>query len=123
MYRTATHIALSFLLLIATTGFSISKHRCEPGFTSVHFMKGVSHDHCEMPAEDCHTQITSIKIDRSFLETTTQKYSVDQVTDHLTSSVVSVQPDASDEEPVFTYSTFKLPEIQTVLARLQSYLL
>lgn len=121
MFRKATHITFSFLLLIVTTGFSISKQCCEPASASVNFM-AVAAGHCAMPAEDCRTQITSIKIKSSFLEAT-HSYSLNQVNDYLPSSVVSVQPDASDEEPVVILSTFKLPKTQTVLARLQSYLL
>jgi|SRR6056297_535239 len=121
MFRTATHITLSFLLLIVTTGFSISKQSCESTTVLVNYA-GLSADHCAMPPEDCNAQVTSIKIKGPFLETD-QTHSEGQVTDHLTSSVVSVQPDASDEEHVFTFSTFKLPKIKTVLARLQSYLL
>ncbi|MBS3774077.1 MAG: hypothetical protein KGY70_02715 [Bacteroidales bacterium] len=121
MFRKATHIILSLLLISTTAGFALSKQSCQPVSFSISSM-AVSADHCEMPAEDCHAQITSIKLKSSFVGIT-HTISVAQVTEDTPSSVSLVQMDASDEESAYTFSTFKLPKIQTVLARLQSYLL
>ena len=121
MIRKATHIIVSFLLLITTAGFSISKQSCKPTSLSVDYMEFAA-SHCKMPSEDCNAQIIAIKIESSFTGTT-QTISVDQVADCSPASGTLVQVDASDGEPVYTFSTFKLPKIQTVLARLQTYLL
>lgn len=66
MFKKASHIVLSILLLIATTGFTIYEHQCGGEFAA----KSLQADHndcCDMAAACCLEKIETIQIDVEYL--------------------------------------------------------
>ena len=123
MYKTVSHIILSLLLLISTTGLAISKHYCGGELISTSLYAGA--DACCDSDDCCKNEIKLIQLD--------VEYSI--------SSTVSVPESAQLDLLAFSLEVFNLsieenttahkfilsdsqppPDIQTSLAIRQTYL-
>lgn len=65
MLRKIVHIVFALLLVVATTGFTISKHYCGNQLLSVSIFK-VDHCKCGGPCKNCHTNIKVVKVTDNF---------------------------------------------------------
>jgi hypothetical protein len=59
MLKRITHIALILLLIVATTGVTISRHYCGNYLIAVSLFKSVK---CACGDKDCHNEIKQIKV-------------------------------------------------------------
>jgi len=59
MLKKFTHIALIILMIVATSGFTISKHYCGNHLVSVSLFKSVK---CACGDKDCHNELKQIKV-------------------------------------------------------------
>ena len=121
MFKEIAHIIAAFLLLTTTTGVALSAHYCEKMPDSFH-VGAISDDPCDHPQEYCDIETITIKVQSDYTKTT-QTVQFDQVVIQSPESGNVFQENKPDQEPIYTISTYKLPKMQAVLARLQSYLL
>ena len=61
MLKKITHIVLSLLLVVATSGFTISKHYCGNQLFSVSIFHAKDCS-CGDKCKDCHTNIKQVKV-------------------------------------------------------------
>lgn len=64
MFKTFSHIVLSFLLLVATTGMAVSKHYCGESLISVDFFEEA--EPCCESGDCCHNETTFYQVDEDF---------------------------------------------------------
>lgn len=121
MFRKIGHIIIAFLLLTTTTGVVISQHYCEKMPDSVH-LGAMSDDPCNHPQEYCDIETIDIKVKSDYTKPT-QTIAFNKIVIQSPESGNILQEHEPDREPIYIISTYKLPKMQTVLARLQSYLL
>ena len=121
MFKKIVNIIVAFLLLTTTTGVALSEHYCEKMPDSLH-IGTISDDPCDLPQEYCDIETITIKVESEFTKTT-QTVQFDQIVIQSPESGNVFQENKPDQEPIYTISTYKLPKMQAVLARLQSYLL
>ena len=121
MFKEIAHIIIAFLLLTTTTGIVLSEHYCEKMPTSLH-VGTISDDPCDHPQEYCDIETIVIKVDSDFTNTI-QTTDFDQIVIQSPESDNVFRESKPDQEPIYIISTYKLPKMQAVLARLQSYLL
>ncbi len=121
MFKDIVHIIVAFLLLIATTGVVLSEHHCEKMPDSFH-VGAISDDPCNHPREYCDIETIIIKVESEYTKTTPTVH-FDQVVMQSTESGNVFQEYEPDQEPIYNISTYKLPKMQAVLARFQTYLL
>jgi len=66
MQKSILHITVSLLLLVATTGFTITRHYCHNNLMSV--VLGTEADSCcEGPCEGCHDESKHFQLDDEFV--------------------------------------------------------
>lgn len=65
MLKKIVHIVFCLLLIVATTGFTISKHYCGNKLLSVSLFDG-DKCMCVGPCKDCHTNIKQIKVSDNY---------------------------------------------------------
>jgi hypothetical protein len=65
MFRKVTHIIISLVLLISTTGLSISEHYC--GNEKIHItLNSIEKECCEIPTDCCHDEIKLLQLKGDF---------------------------------------------------------
>lgn len=64
MFKTFSHIILSFLLLVATTGMAVSKHYCGGNLISVDIFDEA--DSCCESGNCCHNETTFYQVNEDF---------------------------------------------------------
>jgi len=121
MFKKIVHIIFAFLLLTTTAGVVLYEHYCEKMPDSLH-VGAISDDPCDHPQEYCNIETITIKIQSDYTKTA-QIFNFDRVAIQSPESGNVFQEYEPEGEPIYTFSTYKLPRIQTVLARLQTYLL
>ncbi|MFO8234670.1 MAG: hypothetical protein R6U04_04595 [Bacteroidales bacterium] len=121
MFKKIVYIIIAFLLLTTTTGIVLSEHYCEKMPDSFH-VGAIADDPCDHSQEYCDIETITIKVESDFTKTI-QKINFDQLVIQSPESGNLLQENVPEKEPVYTFSTYKLPKTQTVLALLQSYLL
>jgi hypothetical protein len=65
MLKKFVHILFGVLLIVATTGFTISKHYCGNQLFSVSIFKADNCD-CGNKCKDCHTDLKVVKVTDNF---------------------------------------------------------
>lgn len=65
MLKKIVHIVFGLLLIVATTGFTISKHYCGNKLLSVSIFD-IDKCMCGGPCKDCHTNIKQIKVSDNY---------------------------------------------------------
>ena len=121
MFKEIAHIIIAFLLLTTTTGVVLSEHYCEKMPDSFH-VGAISEDPCNHAQEYCDIETITIKVESDYTNTI-QKVHYDQIGIQSPESGNVFRENKPDQDPIYTISTYKLPKMQAVLARLQSYLL
>tara|TARA_R110002050_G_scaffold183855_2_gene317315 strand:+ start:2536 stop:2904 length:369 start_codon:yes stop_codon:yes gene_type:complete len=122
MLKKISHIMLISLILLTTMGMTVSKHYCGSSLESVGVLS-TPEDCCKMPNECCHHESFTIKIQDDF-SVTTHAFDFTQFAVVLP-ALVELVPVGATEKPssVSFLDAPPPPKIQTVLSRLQAYLL
>lgn len=82
MTKKAIHIILSILLLISTTGITISKHYSGGNLFSIAFWADAEKC-CEIPCDCCSDEVSFFYLDTDYLQTSTtevQKTQIEKIT-------------------------------------------
>lgn len=127
MLKSVLHIAVSLLLLIATTGFSITRHYCHDNLMSV--VLGTEADSCcDGPCDCCHDESEHFRLDNEFvssempdLQAKVLPVAFSNITAFSLFAVHFFQPDVKPE-----YTSLKLPvpaKAQSRISALQTFLL
>ena len=122
MFRNISHITLATLILITSVGLNFSKHYCGSTLKSVSVIVAPE-PCCEIPSGCCHDVTIKIKLEEDF-SITTFFSDITQFALEIPDFVVLNQNELNIFEPItrFIHKPPPLP-IQTVLSRLQTYLL
>ena len=127
MIRKTINIILSTLLIITTTGFSISKHYCHGDLISVAINKDAESccdmemaDHCKNDEE--HIQLENDFIYKDQQDNNAKLFPLDAGLFSLTSSLTE-NPGIENESTPFFSRIIHPPEIQIFLSLIQAYLL
>jgi hypothetical protein len=122
MLKKISHIILVSFILLTTMGMTVSKHYCGSSLESVRVLSTPEHC-CKIPNGCCHDESFTIKIEDDF-SVTTHAFDFTQFAVVLPALVELT----ADEVPQNKLAVSLLdapppPKIQTVLSRLQAYLL
>lgn len=121
MLKRIIHIALALLLLVSTSGMTISKHYCGTNLEFVSILT-TPESCCDIPG-CCHNEEVKVEIEDDY-SVTSFNYDFTVFSLELPSLMELFQfdvPESTSEFHIYNY----LPErkTQTVLSRLQAYLL
>jgi len=124
MIKKASHIILSMLLLLSTTGLAISKHYCGGELISTSLF--VEADSCCDSDDCCKNETEVFQLDEDFSVSTALELPESVQIDLLAVSLVvfnlSIEENLIVDEFLITDSP-PPPKIQTSLAKRQTYLL
>jgi hypothetical protein len=118
--KSFSHIILSILLLIATTGLSYSKHYCGNELKSVSIYSEAK-SCCDGPCNCCHNESGTIKVTDNFsLTSSLFDFSQDVIDSPVLHYLVHEEILAASE--IFTIeNNLPPPPLQTILSSLQTY--
>ncbi len=125
LIRKISHIVLSFILLLATTGLAITEHYCGDRLVSVNLLS--EPDKCCDSGDCCHAETVIVKLDTDILNVTTDNLSESI---NLPASLIPVT--ISNDNSLllknqvlnhFRYPDRSPPGINTYLADLGTFLL
>ncbi len=118
------HIVMSIVLLISTTGFTVSKHYC--GNELVNFsIDAQAKSCCDMSGGCCHTESEHFQVKENFLGQVISKDFQDYGLDFLfviSFTIVNIQSFEIDNQIFELADSPPPPKIQTNLSLLQIYL-
>lgn len=123
MYSKITHIILSFILLVSTTGFTITKHYCGNTLESI-AIDSIPESCCEM-GDCCHNETTHYQIEDDFSVTVIDNQIQISNIDLLFSAVFVViqQEVVTSDFTIFRVAESPPPlKTETILSLIQSYL-
>jgi hypothetical protein len=124
MLKKASHIILSLLLLVSTTGLAISKHYCCGELISTSLF--VEADSCCDSDDCCKNETEVFQLDEDFSVSTAielpESVQIDLLAVYLVVLNLSVEENALVDEFLITDS-LPPPKIKTSLAKRQTYLL
>ena len=69
MVKRISHILISLLLIIATTGVTFTRHYCGGNLISSSLL-GKTHNCCGTHCKSCHTEVSTYKVADNFAATT-----------------------------------------------------
>ncbi|VAW20791.1 hypothetical protein MNBD_BACTEROID01-1143 [hydrothermal vent metagenome] len=120
MVKKASHIVLATLLIVITTGMTVSKHYCGNDLKSITVSSG-QHSCCETPSGCCHDESQIIQI-KDYFSVCTLCFDFTQL-----AVILPVIVDNRNNSLQCELKTENInsppPKIQTVLSSLQTYLL
>lgn len=124
MLKRISHIVLSLVLLVATTGVAISKHYCSGNLVSVSIFAEA--DACCDDGNCCQTEASFIQVKEDF--STVSVAGIPQLSELQLFGVVlpffiETQPATQETESFLFADLPPPPKIQTVLSQRQTYLL
>jgi len=123
MIQKVSHIILSFLLLLTTTGLTISSHYCGNRLVGV-TINSEAEPCCDMEGRCCQNVTQIVKVNDNYT-TTSNNFSFEQAALIIPVLIfifdIELQDNLTDRS--FFPTTLSPPPIQTVLACLQTYLL
>ena len=122
MLKKISQIFLAILFMVTTMGMTVSKHYCGSSLQSVSVFSEID-PCCDMDTGCCHDEQVNIEIEDDY-SVTSNNYDFSLFALELPNLLELFQIDVPEMISEFQVSHF-LPErkIQTVLSRLQSYLL
>lgn len=125
MVKKITHIIFAIVLLVASMGFTVSKHYCHNHLVSTAIDKEA--ESCGMNGNCCKTETVLMQLNEDAVTNATLTVPANVVTSiqplaviHLLSLLVDVQ---TLEEIFHEYISPPPRTIQTVLSKIQTYLL
>lgn len=121
MLKKVSHILLSFLLLVTTTGLTINRHYCGDNLESISIFSEPQ-SCCEMP-NCCHNESIVIQLEEDF-SISSFNISFEQIAVVLPnfSSLFNADLQEISDFKEFVHTPLKNP-IKTVLSSIQSFLL
>lgn len=122
MFKTIAHTVLALFLMVATTGITISKHYCGTNLESVSILTSPE-SCCDIPVGCCHNEDVKIEIKDDY-SVASFNYNFSMFALELPGLMELFQPNVPEATSKFHIYNY-LPErkMQTVLSRLQTYLL
>jgi len=124
MLKKISHILFAVLILLGSTGISLSKHYCGTLLKTVS-VSFASDDCCDTPMNCCHNETIKVKIE--------DDYAINSNTYEFGQQVLNLMDLDSElfQNDSFTFESIDLktwvspppPKIQTVLSKIQVYLL
>ncbi len=121
MVKKASHIVLAVLLIVITTGMTVSKHYCGNDLKSITVSSGLD-SCCDTPSGCCHDESQIIKI-KDYFSVCTFCFDFTQLAVILPVVVDNFQGNNLQCELKTENINSPPPKIQTVLSYLQTYLL
>lgn len=125
MFRKIFNITITCLLLVSTTGFTVSKHYCGEDLISVK-MYGETESCCESDM-CCHTEADISQLDEDFVYTTTElNFDYQSLLDIVQYPLVQFSYNPVVNVTIKRNIPFKFPPIPNMLTRLaglQTFLL
>ena len=125
MVRKITHIIFAIVLLVASMGFTVSKHYCHNHLVSTAIDQEA--ESCGMNGDCCKTETVLIQLNEDAVANPAVTVPANLVTNiqpvaviHLLALLVNIEP---VEEVFHEYISPPPRTIQTVLSKIQSYLL
>ena len=123
MFRKLANLMVAFLLLILTTGFSISKHYCGSTLVSIAVDKE-AHSCCDMNDGCCHTETHLFQLKGNYFSSHHQ-----EITQPVQISLLfpitileELTIPVQFTEPVFDFYSSPPPRsVSSVLSKLQTY--
>jgi hypothetical protein len=123
MLKKIAHIIFAFLILLGSTGMTISKHYC--GSTLESIGVNITTDNCcDTPMDCCHIESITVKIEDDFA-IATNIFDFNNPAFTLGSSTDIFQEDVfvKESSKMISWVTPSPPKIQKSLSSLQSFLL
>ena len=123
MFRKITHIALVLTLLIATIGFSASKHYCGDRLVSVSINSEANS--CCDSGDCCHNETDYFQLNEDYVFTVIindiQIHDIDLLFP-VVFTILQAEPEAETLSGIVYSESPPPPKIQTVLSLFQAYL-
>lgn len=124
MIKKVSHIILSILLLIATTGFTLyNKHHCGEELMAISLQTD-QNDCCDMASACCHEEAETIKIDAEYLSASFDyNFELDVIKVRNLQGSIFNNPEKGTNSIALTYHSMSLLTSIEVRSYLQVFLL